>query len=83
MKALGNKVIITPLTREESRIGAIALPNADGLDQGMVHAAGDGDIVKTLSPGDTIFYGHGHGVELMHDGRRYLILDGIHIQVVL
>ena len=75
---LGDRVLVKPTEKEESRKSGLIIPDTakEKPQQGKVIAVGDGlkDKPVTVKVGDKILYGKYSGTEINIDGKEYLIM---------
>ena len=80
LKPLGNRVVVLPLTEEETTKGGIILPDTVDKEkkaEGKIIAIGSGEkIVKlSLKEGDRVLFGKYAGEEVKVDNVEYKILS--------
>lgn len=87
IKPLADRVLILPAPAEEKTIGGIIIPDTakEKPLQGKVVAVGHGtkDEEMVLKEGDTVLYGKYSGIEIEHEGEKYLIMRQSDILAVL
>ena len=92
MKPLRDKVVVTRLEEEETKIGGIIIPDTakEKPMQGKVTAVGPGALDKNgkripmeLKKGDKVLFGKYSGTEVSIDGKEYLIMDASDIYAII
>ena len=92
IKPIGDKVVIKPITVEETTKSGIVLPDSaqEKPHQGTVVAVGPGarddkgnHIPLDVKEGDRVIYGKFGGVDLKYDNEEYVVLSEKDILVVL
>lgn len=88
LKPLGNRVVVEPLTEEETTKSGIILPDTVDKEkkaEGKVIAIGDGEkIVKlSLKEGDKVIFGKYAGEEVKVDDNEYKILSDEDVLAVI
>ena len=82
---IGSRVVVRPITPEETTASGIILPDAakEKPQQGTVIATGPGRTLETgslvaleVAPGDTVLYSRYAGTEITLGGETVLVLDG-------
>lgn len=79
LRPLGNRVVVTPLTEEETTKSGIIVPETVDKEkkaEGTVVAIGEGEEIKKLglAEGDKVLFGKYAGEEVKVDGVEYKIL---------
>lgn len=80
LRPLGNRVIVEPLTEEETTKSGIVLPDTVDKEkkaEGKVIAVGDGEKIAKLNlkEGDRVLFGKYAGEEVKVDDIEYKILS--------
>lgn len=80
LKPLGNRIVVTPLTEEETTKSGIILPDTVDKEkkaEGKVIAIGDGAKImrRGLKEGDTVLFGKYAGEEVKFESVEYKILS--------
>ena len=87
LNPLDDRVVIEPLSAEETTAGGIVLPDTakEKPQRGTVVAVGPGkkDEPTTVTVGDTVLYGKYSGTEISVEGSDYLIMRESDILAVL
>ena len=91
IKPIGDKVVIKPITVEETTKSGIVLPDSaqEKPQQGEVIAVGDGvyqngvKIPMELKVGDRVVYGKFGGVDVKLNGEEVIIMAEKDVLVVL
>jgi chaperonin GroES len=88
LKPLGNRIVVAPLTEEETTKSGIILPDTVDKEkkaEGKVLAIGDGEkIVKLgLKVGDKVLFGKYAGEEVKVDEVEYKILSDEDVLAVI
>lgn len=78
IKPLADRVLLKPVSAEEKTVGGIIIPDSakEKPAKAEVVAVGIGskDEEMYLSVGDVVLYGKYAGVEVEHEGEKYLIM---------
>lgn len=79
IKPLGDRILIKPLTSEQTTRSGIVIPDSaekEQKEQGEVVAVGSGAAIKKLRlrPGDTVLFGKYSGDEVEIDKVQYKFL---------
>ncbi len=79
LKPLGNRVVVAPLTEEETTKSGIVLPatiDKEKKAEGSIVAIGDGEKITKLGlqVGDTVIFGKYAGEEVKVENIEYKIL---------
>lgn len=88
LKPLGNRVIVQPLTEEETTKSGIILPDTVDKEkkaEGKIIAIGDGEKIKKLGlkAGDKVLFGKYAGEEVKVDDLEYKILTDEDVLAVI
>jgi len=80
LKPLGNRVVVEPLTEEETTKSGIILPDTIDKEkkaEGKILAIGDGEKIKALGlkEGDTVLFGKYAGEDVKVGETEYKILS--------
>jgi len=80
LKPLGNRVVVEPLTEEETTTSGIILPDTVDKEkkaEGKIIAIGDGEKIQKLGlkEGDKVLFGKYAGEEVTLDRIEYKILS--------
>ena len=82
IRPLGDRVIVSPLEKEE-KVGSIIIPDTakEKPQEGKITAVGPGKlnesgsvVAMNVKEGDTVLYGKYSGTEVKIDGEEYLIM---------
>jgi len=92
LKPIGDRVLVEPLERKETKRGGIFIPDVakEIPTEGIVVALGTGKTAKDGSKlpfevrvGDTVLVSKFGGTEIKLDGKGYKIFNGDDIQAVI
>ena len=88
LKPLGNRVVVSPLTEEETTKSGIILPDTVDKEkkaEGKVLAIGDGEKITKLGlkVGDKVLFGKYAGEEVKVDEKEYKILSDEDVLAVI
>jgi chaperonin GroES len=88
LKPLGNRVVIQPISEEETTKSGIILPDTVDKEkkaEGKVIAIGDGEKIKKLGlkEGDRVLFGKYAGEEVKVDDVEYKILSDEDVLAVI
>ena len=88
LKPLGNRVVVQPLTEEETTKSGIILPDTVDKEkkaEGKVLAIGDGEKITKLGlkVGDKVLFGKYAGEEVKVDEKEYKILSDEDVLAVI
>ncbi|MFA5022425.1 MAG: co-chaperone GroES [Patescibacteria group bacterium] len=88
LKPLGNRVVVAPMTEEETTKSGIILPDTVDKEkkaEGKILAIGDGEkIIKLgLKVGDKVIFGKYAGEEVKVDKEEYKILSDEDVLAVI
>ncbi len=88
LKPLGNRIVVEPLTEEETTKAGIILPETVDKEkkaEGKVIAIGDGEKIKKLGlkAGDKVLFGKYAGEEVKVDEVEYKILTDEDVLAVI
>lgn len=88
LKPLGNRVVVEPLTQEETTKSGIILPDTVDKEkkaEGSILAIGEGDKIKSLglNIGDKVLFGKYAGEEVKVDNKEYKILTDEDVLAVI
>ena len=88
LKPLGNRIVVEPLTEEETTKSGIIVPDTIDKEkkaEGTVVAVGAGDKVKDLglNAGDKVLFGKYSGEDVKVDGKEYKILTDEEVLAVI
>lgn len=88
LKPLGNRVVIEPLSEEETTTSGIILPDTVDKEkkaEGKIIAIGDGEKIKALGlkQGDKVIFGKYAGEEVTVDKIDYKILTDEDVLAVI
>lgn len=88
LKPLGNRVVIEPLSEEETTTSGIILPDTVDKEkkaEGKIIAIGDGEKIKALGlkQGDKVIFGKYAGEEVTIDKVDYKILTDEDVLAVI
>jgi len=88
LKPLGNRVVVEPLTEEETTKSGIVLPDTVDKEkkaEGKILAIGDGDKITKLGlkVGDKVIFGKYAGEEVKVDKVEYKILSDEDVLAVI
>lgn len=88
LRPLGNRLVVEPLTEEETTKAGIILPDTIDKEkkaEGMIVAIGDGEKIKALgiSTGEKVLFGKYAGEEVKVDGKEYKILTDEEVLAVI
>ncbi len=88
LKPLGNRVVVEPLTEEETTKSGIVLPDTIDKEkkaEGKILAIGDGEKIQKLGlkVGDKVLFGKYAGEEVKVDKVEYKILSDEDVLAVI
>jgi len=88
LKPLGNRVVVSPLTEEETTKSGIILPDTVDKEkkaEGKVLAIGDGEKITKLGlkVGDKVLFGKYAGEEVKVEEKEYKILSDEDVLAVI
>ena len=88
LKPLGDRVVVQPLTEEETTKSGIILPDTVDKEkkaEGSILAIGEGEKIKALglSVGDKVLFGKYAGEEVSVDNKEYKILTDEDVLAVI
>ena len=88
LKPLGNRVVVEPLTEEETTKSSIILPDTIDKEkkaEGSIVAIGDGEKIQKLNlkQGDKVIFGQYKGEDVKVDDVEYKILTDEDVLAIL
>lgn len=88
LRPLGNRIIVEPLTEEETTKSGIILPDTIDKEkkaEGAITAIGEGEAVKALglNIGDRVLFGKYSGEDVKFETKEYKILTDEEVLAVI